>query len=149
MTNWQQSIHTYIYICQSSTNMHFVFFCFAVYTQRPPAIILRGRRRELNVRYAAPGTGAASAAPKPKPQEEKPCENHSKDTAGILAAKPPKRTKFLSPSPAQALEGHASGQGPIRVLNPSTAIESQVPFRAGRQAPPVHRVTRSRQGRDP
>ena len=53
--------------------------------------------------------------------------------------------KFLHPRPTQTPEGHACSQGPSLVTQ-STPIGSQGPFQAGGQAPPFHRVTKSRQG---
>ena len=53
--------------------------------------------------------------------------------------------QFLHPRPTQTPEGHACCQGPSLVTQ-DTPIGSQGPFQAGGQAPPIHRVTKPRQG---
>jgi hypothetical protein len=90
------------------------------------------------VRYAAPGN------PRPKPQEalrESP-QGHGRDF-GRQASEEDK-----VPAPKAYADARRPCVRPrTQFGNPSTPIRSPGPFRAGGQAPPFHRVTKSRQGK--
>ena len=118
-------MHKHIYIYTHRIHQHILFFCCC--TQDLQALTLGGRRRELNVGYAAPGNL------RPKPQEalkESP-QGHGQD----FGRQGPKKTKSLHLRPTQTLDGHASVQGPI-VVPRALRLGVQVHF--GRVGRPHH-----------
>ena len=128
---------TFLFVCPTKRQRSWV--CQAVTAHRGRARRFLGTLRRTTETQGAPHNGENSG---------KPLRSHPKDKAGTSAAVPQEEV-FSSctqgPSRRPEAMAHACCLGPS-LVTPSTTVRSRGPFQAGGQAPPFHRVTKSRQG---
>ena len=128
-------VYIYIYICVYIYLYIYIYVYFFVCTHDLRALTLGGRRRELKVYCFACGN------PRPKPQEA--LTEIPQDRGRDFGRKAPKDDTIPAPK-AYADTRRPCIRPRTQFGNPSTSIESPLPFRAGGQAPPFHRVKMSR-----